>query len=126
VGPSYIRSRNFPSLASQSFCHPPRHHGSAFSHDPTRCLLTSPYQTLQEITIVQATDATALPVDDLAHRDAPDAPTRPVAAHAVARTTAALNAARAPPKVVRKVQEATNRTVLAEELHRDLSRTRVK
>jgi hypothetical protein len=72
------------------------------------------------------TSATAHLVDDLALRDAPDAPTPPVAAHAAERTTAALNAARAPPTVVRKVQEATNRTVLAEELHRDLSRTRVK
>jgi hypothetical protein len=72
------------------------------------------------------TSATAPLVDDLAHRDAPDAPTLPVAAHAAARTIVALNAARAPPTVVRKLQEATSLTVLAEELHRDLSRTRVK
>jgi hypothetical protein len=70
------------------------------------------------------TSATAHLVDDLAHRDAPDALTLPVAARAAGRTIAALSAARGPPTVVRKVLEATNRTVLAEELHRDPSRTR--
>jgi hypothetical protein len=68
--------------------------------------------------------ATAHLVDDLAHRDAPDAPTLPVAARAAERTIVALNAARGPLTVVRKVLEATNLTVLAEELHRDPSRTR--
>jgi len=57
VGPSYIRIRNFPSLAAfQRFCHLPHHHGSASSYNLTLCLLTSAYQTLQETTIVQATE----------------------------------------------------------------------
>lgn len=66
------------------------------------------------------TSATAHPGDDLALRDAQDARTLPEAALAagIATTTVAQNAARGPPTVVRKVQEAISLTAQVEELQR--------
>jgi hypothetical protein len=72
------------------------------------------------------TSATAHPVDDLAHRDAPDVHTPRVAAHAAERSTAVLNAVRDRPTAVRQLQELISRTVPVEEVHRVLSSTRVK
>jgi len=72
------------------------------------------------------TSATAHLVDDLAHRDALDARTRLAAALAAEKTIVALNAARAPPTVVPKVQEVISLTVPVEVAHRDPSKTRAR
>ena len=93
---------------------PPRH---------IACLLLPLCRT--KLTVM--TSATAHPVDDLAHRGALDARTLPAAALAAERTIVALNAARGPRTVAPKVREVISRlTVPAEEVHRDLSRTRAR
>jgi hypothetical protein len=67
--------------------------------------------------------ATAHPVDDLAHRDAPDVHTLPEAAHVAeeetATNTVAVTVVPGPPTVVRKVREVISRlTVQVVELRR--------
>jgi hypothetical protein len=72
------------------------------------------------------TSATAHLVDDLAHRDALDVRTLPVAALAAEKITVALNAARGPRTAVPQLRQVIRRTVPVEEVHRVLSRPRAR
>lgn len=82
----------------------------AFIHIAAAKLL-QPCHTKLTITI----SATVLRADAPAHRDAPDAHTPLAAAHAAETTTAAVNVARDPRRVVHRVQGIISHTELAAE-----------